>query len=283
MFMSRSQERVEKVMTESVPQMKANGKLVGQVAIVTGGSGEIGQATALTLAREGAKVAIHFSGLTEESYKRAIEASNKLKELGVESMSLSAKISDYNEVKGLVDKVVNEWGKVSIITCFAGLPSSLEFWNENSLELSEEDLLSAIRVDFLGSYNFIRAAKDYMKKEHYGKIVLISSTPTIYGEDLGYRYSLAKDLNRLTVKSLAPKLIRDYGIFLNAIAPGTIGTNANRINYNEKQWNELVSAIPLGKAGAPLDIAKVALFLSSHDSDFVVGQTIIADGGEVRL
>jgi 3-oxoacyl-[acyl-carrier protein] reductase len=85
------------------------------------------------------------------------------------------------------------------------------------------------------------------------------------------------------VKSLAPKLMSEYGIYLNAIAPGTIGTHSNRLNYSEEQWKELTRSIPLGKAGSSEDIANVALFLCSHDSDFVVGQTIVADGGEVRL
>lgn len=259
------------------------GKLEGQVAIITGGSSGIGQATALLFASEGAKVAIHFSGLSEASYKRANEISDRIKELGFESMSLRADVSKYDDVKSLIDKVVNEWGKLSIVTCFAGFPSSLRFWNEDPLELSDEDLLSAIRVDFLGSYHFIRAAKDHMKKEHYGKIVLISSSPTIYGDVLGYRYSLAKDLNRLTVKSLAPKLMKEYGIYLNAMALGTIETKANRLNYSDQQWADLTRLIPTGKAGRAEDIANVTLFLSSHDSDYIVGQTIVADGGEVRL
>ncbi|MGI0090297.1 MAG: SDR family NAD(P)-dependent oxidoreductase [Nitrososphaerales archaeon] len=258
-------------------------KLEGEVAIISGGSGGIGQAAALLFAKEGAKVAIHFSGLTEASLKRATDASDKLKALGIGSMPLRANVSNYEEVKGLVDRVVGEWGKVSVIVCFAGLPSSLRFWNEDPLELSDDDLLSAIKVDFFGSYHFIRAAKDHMKSNQYGKIVLISSSPAIYGDEIGYRFTLAKDLNRLTVKSLAPKLIREYGIYLNAIAPGTVGTQANRLNYTEEQWNELTRSIPLGKAGETEDIANVALFLSSHDSDYVIGQTIVADGGEVRL
>ncbi|HZW56557.1 MAG TPA: SDR family oxidoreductase [Nitrososphaerales archaeon] len=262
---------------------ETRGRLEGEVAIITGGSGGIGQATALTFANEGAKVALHFSGLTEASFKRATEVSDKLKALGYASISLQANVSKYEEVKALVDKVVSEWGKVSVIVCFAGFPSSLQFWSEDPLELSGEDLLSAIKVDFLGSYHFIRALKDRMKKDTYGKIVLVSSTPTFYGEELGYRFALAKDLNRLTVKSLAPKLIRQYGIYLNAIAPGPIGTHANRVNYTEQQWNELTSSIPLGKIGDAKDIANVALFLSSHDSDYVVGQTIIVDGREVRV
>ena len=122
-----------------------------------------------------------------------------------------------------------------------------------------------------------------MKKQRYGKVVLISSSPTIYGEEAGFKYILAKDLNRISVKSLAPKLMREYGIYLNVIAPGTVDTTANRKNYTPEQWNELIKWIPLGRAGKPEEIARVALFLSSHDSDYVVGQTIVVDGGEVRL
>jgi 3-oxoacyl-[acyl-carrier protein] reductase len=261
----------------------ASQKLAGEVAIISGGSGGIGRATALLFAREGAKVAIHFSGLTDASVKNATEVSNKLKALGGESIPIRANVSNYDEVKSLVDQIAATWSKVSIIVCFAGLPSSPRFWNEDPLELSDEDLLSAIKVDFLGSYHFIRAAKDHMKANHYGKIVLISSTPTIYGEEDGYRYTLAKDLNRLTVKSLAPKLIKENGIYLNAIAPGTIGTNSNRLNYSDEQWKELIRSIPLGKAGEAADVSNVALFLCSHDSDFMVGQTLVVDGGEVRL
>jgi NAD(P)-dependent dehydrogenase (short-subunit alcohol dehydrogenase family) len=258
-------------------------RLENQVAIISGGSGGIGQSTALLFANEGAKVAVHYSGLTDASLKRATEVSNKLKTLGFESMPVRANVSDYGEVKELVDKVVNDWGKVTTIVCYAGLPSSKQFWQEDPLELSDDELLSAINVDFLGSYHFIRAAKDYMRKQHYGKIVLISSSPTIYGEESGYRFILAKDLNRITVKSLAAKLIREYGVYLNVIAPGTVETHANRLNYDEEHWKKLTGDIPLGKAGRTEDIANVALFLCSHDSDYVVGQTIIADGGEIRL
>jgi len=269
--------------TPKAGRVRKKGRLEGQVAIISGGSGGIGQTTAHLFANEGAKVAVHCSGLTEASLKKATEVSNKLKALGFESMPVHADVSDYGEVKELVDKVVNDWGKVGTIVCYAGLPSSRRFWQEDPLELSDDDLLSAIRVDFVGSYHFIRAAKDYMRKQHYGKIVFISSTPTIFGDEAGYRFTLAKDLNRITVKSLATKLIREYDVYLNTIAPGTVETHANKQNYNQEQWKKSIAAIPLGRAGATEDIANVALFLCSHDSDYVVGQTIVADGGEIRL
>jgi 3-oxoacyl-[acyl-carrier protein] reductase len=263
--------------------VRHEGLLEDHVAIIGGGTSGMGETAAWRFAREGAKVAIHFSGSTENSVKKAERIVDELTKSGFEAMSIKADITGYGDVKRSVDDVVSKWGKVSSVVDFAGLPSSFEFWQEDSLDLSDEDLLSAIGVDFIGSYHFIRAARDYMKKERYGKIVLISSSPTVYGDDAGYRYILAKDLNRITVKSLATKLIREYGIFLNAIAPGTIDTPANRVNYSKEGWSELVGAIPIGRAGLPDEIADVALFLCSHLSDFVVGQTIVADGGEIRL
>ena len=259
------------------------GILKGHVSIIGGGTGGIGEATAWRFAEEGAKVAVHFSGLHTSSAKRAEELVRKLTESGFEAFSAKANVTDYDEVKNLVDSVVNKWGKVTSIVSFAGLPSSYSFWQEDPLSLSDDELRSAINVDFVGSYHFIRAVRNYMKKEGYGKIVLTASSPTIYGDESGYRYILAKDLNRITVKSLATKLIREYGIYLNAIAPGTIDTPANRLNYGQDEWKELIRQIPLQRAGSTNEIASVALFLCSYLSDFVVGETIIADGGEVRL
>ncbi len=256
--------------------------LDGSVALIGGGTSGMGEATAWRFAREGAKVAIHFSGLTESSAGKAERIVGELKSSGFEAMSIEADVRSYSEVKRSVDSVVARWGKLSCVVDYAGLPSSFESWQENPLELSDEDLLSAIGVDFMGSYHFIRAAQEHMSKERFGKIVLTSSSSTVPGDDAGYRYVLAKDLNRITVKSLAAKLIKEHGIYLNAIAPGTIDTPANRVNYGEG-WSELVGAIPIGRAGLPDEIAGVALFLCSHLSDFVVGQTIVADGGEVRV
>ena len=238
-----------KLIAPTSVDVKKQGRLEGQVSIISGGSGGMGEATALLFAREGAKVAVHFSGLTDDSTKKGNDAVSKLNELIFEAMPVHANVSNYSEVKKAVDQVVNQWGKVSLAVCHAGLPSEMKFWKEDPLELSDDDLRSAVSVDFLGSYHFLKACKDSMKDNgRYGKIVLTSSTLAIYGEGLGYRFALAKELNRMTVKSLAAKLIRDYGVSLNVIAPGTVETPANKRNFSDKEWDELVSGIPTAKA-----------------------------------
>jgi 3-oxoacyl-[acyl-carrier protein] reductase len=273
---------VQHVPKPSSAKRAHSGILEDHVAVIGGGTSGMGEATAWRFAREGAKVALHYSGTTEKSTKTAERIVSGLKKSGFEALSVRADVTSYPEVKRLMDSVASKWGKVTSVVDFAGLPSSFEYWQENPLDLKDDDLNSAIGVDFIGSYHFIRAARNIMKKERYGKVVLISSSPTVYGDDAGYRYILSKDLNRITVKSLAAKLIKEYGVYLNAIAPGTIDTPANRVNYG-KGWGELTKAIPIGRAGLPDEIAGVALFLCSHLSDFVVGQTIVTDGGEVRL
>jgi 3-oxoacyl-[acyl-carrier protein] reductase len=259
------------------------GRLQGEVAIVTGGSGEIGSTTVRLFATEGAKVAVHYSGHTESSTQRTENIVNELRSSGLDCFAVRANVSNYEEVQNAVREVEEKWGKLSVLVCAAGLQGTVDTWNEDPLELDDSELLSAVNVDFLGSFHFLRACKGLMKKNGYGKIVFVSSTPTIYGEASGYRFSLAKSMNRFSVKSLAENLIRNYGVYLNAIAPGTIDTPSNRKNYSEQQWKEMQSYIPLGKAGRPEDIARTMLFLCSHDSDYVVGQTIVADGGEIRL
>jgi 3-oxoacyl-[acyl-carrier protein] reductase len=258
-------------------------RLSGNVAIVTGGSGEIGGAIARLFASEGAKVAVHYSGHSESSVKRVEKIVRELKRAGHSVAAFRANVANYDEVKSLVEQVTKAWGSVSVVVCAAGLQGTVESWNIDPLDMDDDTLLSAVKVDFLGSYHFIRACKESMRKNRYGKFVLVSSSPTIYGESTGFKFSIAKSLNRFTVKSLAETLIRRYGIYLNAIAPGTIDTPSNRLNYTEKQWKKLVSYIPLGRAGRAEEIARVILFLSCHDSDYVIGQTIVADGGEIRL
>src|SRR5579871_2435962 len=224
-------------------------RLVGEVAIITGGNGGLGAAAATLFAKEGARVAVHYSGQNDASAARAAEVVKRLQGFGAEAISIKADVSNYNAVVSAVEEVANVWGKISLLSCFAGHQADTATWNEDPLELSDEDLLSAIRIDFLGSYHFIRACKNHMKNHRYGKIVLISSSPTINGEQAGYKFILAKDLNRISVKSLAPVLMKQYGIYLNEIAPGTVDTTANRKNYTPEQWNDLIQWIPLGRAG----------------------------------
>lgn len=253
--------------------------LKDKTAIITGASGGIGSVVALEFAKEGAKaIGVHYSS----SEAKAIEIAKKIKESGAAAITLKADVSKAYEVKAMIQKFVEKFKKIDIIVAFAGYPASRGSWFADPLDLSDEDLDKPWNVDLKGSYHCIRYAVPYMKKQKYGKIILISSTPAIEGDATGLQFTLAKSAVRILVKSLAPVLGRD-NINLNAIAPGSIATEANMKNYKKNEVDELVKDIPLGRFGKPEEVAKAAAFLASDNSSYITGQMIVVDGGEVRL
>ena len=239
----------------------------------------MGKATAELFAKEGAKgIGIHYSS----SYEKATEIIKNIKE-DTDAIALRADVSKYNEVKEIVDKMIEKWEKIDIIINYAGASASLETWNKKLPDISDKEFLEPFVIDFLGSIHFYQASISHMKNTGGGKIIFTSSSPTINGDEEGFSFTVAKDAIRLMVKSFAPMTLKEYGVYLHIIAPGTTDTDANRKNYTKKQWDNMVKQIPLKRAVQPEEIAKVASFLSSELSNGVVGQTIIVDGGEIRI
>src|ERR1700677_46954 len=117
----------------SQPSVSARheGLLEDHVAIIGGGTSGMGETAAWRFAKEGAKVAIHFSGSTESSVLKAGRIVDELTKSGFEAMSTRADITKYEDVRRSVDEVVSRWGKVSSVVDFAGLPSSFEYWQED--------------------------------------------------------------------------------------------------------------------------------------------------------
>ncbi len=194
---------------------------------------------------------------------------------------MKADVSSYDDVKSMVDLVVKKFGVIDILVAYAGHPAKKEEWFADPLNLSDKALDNPWNVDLKGSYHCIRAAVPYMKKQKHGKIILVSSTPGVSGDPVGLAFTLAKSAVRALVRSLAPVL--GPNIYINAIAPGSIGTETNLKNYTKKQIRDLIKTVPLKRLGAPVEVAKVAVFLASDDSSYINGQTIVVDGGEVRL
>jgi 3-oxoacyl-[acyl-carrier protein] reductase len=254
------------------------GKLDGKIAVITGSTGGMGRVTALKFAKEGARaIALHYSS-SEDKAKKVLE---EIKRMGSDGLIVKADVSKYNEVKSMVDLTVKRFGRIDIVVAYAGFPARKEYWNADPLSLTDEMLDDPWNIDLKGSYHCIRSAVPYMRKQKYGKIILVSSTPGVSGDPIGLGFTLAKTAVRALVRSLAPVLGPDISI--NAIAPGSIGTEANLRNYTEKQKKEMVKTVPAGRFGKPEEVASVAAFLASDDSSYITGQTIVVDGGEIRL
>lgn len=254
-------------------------RLHDKTAIITGASGDLGSVTALECAKQGARaIGVHYSS----SAARANKLVAQLHAAGTQAAALQADVSKSADVQRIFKDFVAQFGRLDIVIAMAGYPISHEVWFADPLKLSEADLDAPWNVDVKGSYHCIRHAVPYMRKQRYGKLVLISSTPGVVGDATGLQFSLAKSANRLLVRSLAPRLGR-FNITLNAIAPGTFGTETNLSAYRPADLKAMLKSIPLGRFGKPAEIAKVAAFLASDDASYITGQTLIVDGGEVTL
>jgi len=254
-------------------------RLKDKVCLVTGASRGIGRAIALTFGREGASVAVNYS----KSKEKAEEVANEIIRLGRRTITVKADVSNKEEVDKMVETIINEFGRIDVLVNNAGIT-----WRtSNILSGTKEEWEKVLGVNLIGTYYCIQAVAPYMIKQRYGKIINISSLASIgttFGEQVAYGPSKAA-INILT-KRLAYEL-GPYNINVNAIAPGLIKTDILSVGRSkeelEKLLNNIANVTALRRVGEPQDIANVALFLASDESNFITGQVIVADGGRFNF
>jgi 3-oxoacyl-[acyl-carrier protein] reductase len=254
-------------------------RLKDKVCLVTGASRGIGRAIALTFGREGASVAVNYS----KNREKAEEVANEIIRLGRRAITVKADVSNKEEVDKMVETVINEFGRIDVLVNNAGIT-----WRtSNILSGTKEEWEKVLGVNLIGTYYCIQAVAPYMIKQRYGKIINISSLASIgttFGEQVAYGPSKAA-VNILT-KRLAYEL-GPYNINVNAIAPGLIKTDILSVGRSkeelEKLLNNIANVTALRRVGEPQDIANVALFLASDESNFITGQVIVADGGRFNF
>jgi NAD(P)-dependent dehydrogenase (short-subunit alcohol dehydrogenase family) len=249
--------------------------LDGRVAIITGSTKGNGLAMANLLSEHGANVVI--TGRDEKEVQNTVN--EILKEYQTEPLGLKLDVTSIQEVREMVAKVLQKYNRIDILVNNAGFPIRDELWDSPFEKISDDDLHRVLDVDTKGTYRCCREVLPVMQKQRYGVIINISSTPAISGYIKGAPYTVAKAANLGITKHVAAEYGR-YNIRCNAIAPGTISTQRNWERLSDSEKSELMSSIPLGRAGRPSEIAGVVLLLASDYSSFVNGQTIVIDGGE---
>ena len=251
-------------------------KLLGdRVAVITGSTKGNGRAMANIYSDQGANVVV-----TGRDQLEAQSAADELsKEYGTNPLGLKLDITSVTEVREMVDKTRQKYGRIDVLVNNAGYPIKDDLWDVRFDQIPDEVLERVLDVDTIGTYRCCREVLPLMIEKRHGVIINISSTPAISGYIKGAPYTVAKAANLGITKHIAAEYGK-YGIRCNAIAPGTIATQRNWERLTTEQRVDIVSSIPLGRAGKPEEIAGVALMLASDYSSFVSGQTIVADGGE---
>ncbi len=244
--------------------------LEGKTALVTGASRGIGKAIALRLAKEGANIAINFAGnvAAAEEVKAAIEAD------GGKAILVQADVSDSAAVDAMVKTVVDNFGGIDILVNNAGITR-----DGLLMRMKEEDWDAVLNTNLKSIFLCTKAVSKLMMKKRSGRIVNMSSVVGVNGNAGQANYSAAKAGAIGFTKSMAKELA-GRGITVNAIAPGFIQTDMTAV-LPEAVKESMAKSIPLGRLGAPEDIAGTVLFLVSDCASYITGQVINVDGGMV--
>lgn len=243
-------------------------KLRNKVAIITGASKGIGKATALLFAKEGAKIVVNYY----KSEKEADKVVDEIKKIGSEAIAIKCDVSDEQQVKKMVDEVIDKFGRIDILVNNAGIVFDVPF-----LERTVEQWKRTLDVNLLGVFLCSKYVAPHILKQGSGRIINVSSTNAMNAfspEAMDYDASKAGViiLTRDLAKELAPTIL------VNAIAPGWVDTEMNK-DLPEDFVDEETKKVYLKRFARPEEIAKAILFLASDDASYITGSIIKIDGG----
>ena len=238
--------------------------------IVTGATRGIGKEIALTLAQNGANIAINYRNYNEE----VEELINSIKEFGVEAIAVKCDVSKSDEVDNFISEVKNHFSSIDVLVNNAGITK-----DGLLLRMKDEDFNSVLDVNLKGTFNTTKSISPIMIKQKHGKIINISSVVGIVGNAGQCNYAASKAGVIGFSKSVARELA-SRNINVNIVAPGYIDTDMTK-SLPDKVKDEILKSIPMKKMGNPKEVANLVLFLSSGLSDYITGQVINVDGGMV--
>jgi NAD(P)-dependent dehydrogenase (short-subunit alcohol dehydrogenase family) len=246
--------------------------LSDQVAIVTGASRGIGRAIALSLAQAGA----HVVGCARNT-SRLNDLVEEIGRQGGDAVGLKVDLKHYDDVKSMADAVIKKFGKVDILVNNAGVVLLKPL-----VESSEDEWRNVIDTNLIGCFYCCKAIGKHMIERKSGKVINMSSMRGFVGAVNETSYCASKGAIIQMTKALALEWAK-YNINVNAIAPGYIYTemSAQVFDKNEELRQKILNVIPLRRIGKPEDVGALAVYLSSKASDFITGETIVMDGGQI--
>lgn len=246
------------------------GKLYKKSVIITGGDSGIGKAVALLFAKEGANILIAYLSEINE----ARQTKEEIKAYGVKCIIMKADLSKEGNCKKVVEKTIDSFGSIDILINNAGL-----HWESKSIEeISTKQWLKTFENNIHSYFWMSKFTMPYLKK---GSCIVNTTSVTAYrGSDSLIDYASTKGAIVSFTRSLAANLVKK-GIRVNAVAPGPVWTPLIASSFDKSKVATFGSDKPMGRAAMPYEIAPSFLFLASEDSQFITGQVIHPNGGEI--
>jgi NAD(P)-dependent dehydrogenase (short-subunit alcohol dehydrogenase family) len=255
------------------PDYREAGKLKGLTALVTGGDSGIGRAVVVMFAREGADVA--FTYLPEEE-QDANDTRQAVEAVGRRALPMPADVRDPAVCRGLVDRTVQEFGRLDVLVNNA----AYQRHRESVEEVSEEQWDRTFRTNIYGYFYLVKAALPHLKR---GAVIINTGSITgLEGNKSLVDYSATKGAIHAFTKSLAQNLI-ERGIRVNCVAPGPVWTPLNPAERSDEETKEFGKSTPLGRPAQPEEIAPAFVFFASNaDSSYITGEVLTLLGGDTR-
>jgi glucose 1-dehydrogenase len=249
----------------------STGRLLDRKALVTGSSKGIGHAIAVRLAQEGADVVVNYNS----DPAGADEALAEITALGRRGASIKANLGDVGDVQRLVSESAETLGGLDVLVNNAGIEKHAAF-----VDVTERDFDAVLNVNLKGVFFATQAfVRHCLAAKRPGKVVNISSVHEEMAFPNFAAYCASKGGVRMLTRTLAVEL-GPLGVTINSIAPGAVETPINSaLLHDPVKLQSLVGQIPLARLGRPSDVANLAVYLASSESDYTTGSTYFVDGG----
>ena len=258
-------------MTENIPTYP---DLAGKVAVVTGGSGGIGAATCRLLAANGMRVAV--TGRDETKIGAVVD---DVGSTGGRAIGIAADVTDFTAIERMRGRVEQELGTVDVLAVFAasgGPPPG------PTAQITEEEWRSAIDGNLTSTFLTLKSFLPGMIERGRGSIVTMASSAGRILTPAPTAYAAAKEGVVMLSRQVASE-VGKHGVRVNCLAPDSILTGRIRRLMSEDQQKQWAAMFPLGRMGAPEDVALATLFLASESSSWVTGVTLDVAGGKIML